>query len=177
MNSKTLAITALVLAMSGALAGSTLAKDDPKGNNGNSQSAAMKALAARQAALEAAAREAAAREAAAKEAAAREAAAQKAKEEADAREAAARKAERERILQRTMRYDPFTYRPGMSQVEVHKMIAMQMKQRHEKMRSPGKPPESPADHDHGHGNDDKDHGPHDDHDNGNHNGQGNGNGH
>jgi hypothetical protein len=162
MKSKSLAITALALAMSGALAGSTLAKDEPKSNNGNSQSAAMKALAARQAALEAAAKEAAAKEAAAK----------KAKEEADAREAAARKAERERILQKTMRYDPFTYRPGMSQYEVHKMIAMRMKQRHEKMRSPGKPPESPDDHDHGHGNDDKDHGPHDDHDNGNHKGQG-----
>ena len=164
MKSKTLAITALALAMSGALAGSTLAKDEPKSNNG--QSAAMQALAARQAALQAAAREAA------REAAAKEAAAQKAKEEAEAR-----KAERERILQRTMRYDPFTYRPGMSQYEVHKMIALRMKERHEHMRSPGKPPESPDDHDHGHGNDDKDHGPHDDHDNGNHNGQGNGNGH
>ena len=84
MKSKTLAITALALAMSGALAGSTLAKDEPKSNNG--QSAAMQALAARQAALQAAAREAAAREAAAKEAAA-----QKAKEEAEAR-----KAERQR---------------------------------------------------------------------------------
>jgi hypothetical protein len=108
---------------------------------------------------------------------AREAAREGAAKEAAAREAAARKAERERILQRTMHYDPFTYRPSMSQYEVHRMIALCMKQRHEHMRSPGKPPEDPGDHDHGHGNDDHDHGHHDDHDNGNHNGHDDDHGH
>src|SRR4051794_28114994 len=106
MKKQTLAITALALAIAGASAGSTFAKDAPKPQS------AKDALAAREAAV---------REAAAKDAAAREAAAKQAKEEADAREHAARQAERERVLQRTLRYDPFTYRPGMSQAEIHKM--------------------------------------------------------
>jgi len=80
------------------------------------------------------------------------------------------------VYQNLYQVDPFTGGQKFSQVTMRRLIAIRMKNKPQ-TRSPGKPPESPADHDHGHGNDDKDHGPHEDHDNGYHNGQGNGHGH